>query len=147
MKPFKFLLAFVGVCCITSAASAQCPWTLCSEIDCFLQFELFVECPPNPPVSVSPITTTPPGCWGVPGFTTFNSTSCGPLSPPCDYVVQLNGRFYADGDIICCDPASRPEDCISCMCAYVRIDPTTNTVCLEAAKSGTTASGAVWNCP
>lgn len=131
------LFLAAGIVLFASADNAQaqvCTWQFCNSIDCQLNFQLFLECPPSPPVAVSSLTAGSPGCWDNPTCTFFVVNQCPPPAN-CTYSLIINGIPYRDGDIICCTPFG-PEDCITCNCAYIRIDPANYTITLEPARTG-----------
>lgn len=146
MKAFLCsLFLAAGVLLFASASDAQaqpCLWQFCNTIDCQLSFRLMLNCPappPNPPgtytaTAVSNLEVASEGCWDSPTCRSFNVTQCSP-GTGCYYSIIINGNLYQDGDIICCLP-NGPEECITCNCAYVEIDPVTRSVSLVPARSG-----------
>lgn len=146
MKAFLCsLFLAAGVFLFASASDAQaqpCLWQFCNTIDCQLSFRLMLNCPappPNPPgtytaTAVSNLEVASEGCWDSPTCRSFNVTQCSP-GTGCYYSIIINGNLYQDGDIICCLPDG-PEECITCNCAYVEIDPVTRSVSLVPARSG-----------
>lgn len=141
------LILAVGILLSASTTDLQaqgCTWTFTSSIDCQISYELYLTCPPNPPVPVSAIHVSKVGCWTLSSSTPFPVFQC---NPPigCNYSVKLNGVFYANGSIICCNPGATPEDCVKCACAYVNIDPINRTISLDMACSGE-IGGVKWDC-
>lgn len=144
MKAFLCsLFLAAGVLLFASASDAQaqpCIWQFCNTIDCQLSFRLMLTCPPpGGTVAVSNLEVASEGCWDTPTCRSFNVTQCTP-GIGCTYSIIINGIPYQDGDIICCTPFG-PEECITCNCAYVEIDPVTRSVSLVPARSGPG-----WNC-
>lgn len=113
----------------------SCQWRICNEIDCSLNFRVYLTCPPNAPIPVSNPDGIGPGCWGSPTCKNFVVSQCNPPSG-CYYSVLINGTFYQDSAIICCDSHVPPEECSTCNCAYVIIDPVSRTISLVPATSG-----------
>lgn len=130
------LLLTAGILLPASSTSLQaqpCQWRICNEIDCSLNFRVYLGCPTPAPVSSPDVIG--PGCWGNPTCKNFVVSQCNPPAG-CNYSVSINGTFYQNGDIICCDSHVPPEECSTCNCAYVEIDPVNHIINLVPATSG-----------